>query len=53
VQQTDSVLVLDTEPASAGEIGRRLINGGVELTELTPVHLSLEEVFLELVESKG
>jgi len=53
VDTSDDVLVLDTDPCHAGEINRRLVENGVEVSELTPVRPSLEQVFLELVEGHG
>ena len=53
VQARDGVLVLATAPDHAGEINRRLVGSGVEVTELTPVHPSLEEVFFGLTREKG
>ena len=49
----DGVLVLATDPRRAGEINRQLVRGGVEVSELTPVQASLEEVFLGLVREEG
>jgi ABC-2 type transport system ATP-binding protein len=49
VEIADGVLVIDTEAKRAGEINRELVASGVEVSELTPVHPSLEDVFLSLV----
>ena len=43
--------VIATDPVGAGEVARRLVMGGVALTELRPVQRSLEAAFLELTGS--
>jgi ABC-type multidrug transport system ATPase subunit len=43
--------VIATDPVAAGEVARRLVMGGVALTELRPVQRSLEAAFLELTGS--
>ena len=48
LQARDGTLVLATDPGRAAEINRRLVLGGVEVLELTPVHATLEEVYFEL-----
>jgi ABC-2 type transport system ATP-binding protein len=49
----DGVLMLTADPRRAGEINRHLLDHGLEVSELTPVHATLEEVFLELVREEG
>ncbi len=47
--QTDSdMLMVSVDPARAAEINRVLVEAGVEVSELRPVRLSLENVFLSL-----
>ncbi len=53
VRAIDGVLMLATDPRRAGEINRRLVGEGLEVSELTPVHTSLEEVFFRLVREQG
>lgn len=48
VKIIDDYLVLDASPASAAAINRVLVEAGVEVSELSPVKLSLESVFLNL-----
>ncbi len=43
--------VIATDPIAAGEVARRLVMGGVALTELRPIQRSLEAAFLELTGS--
>jgi ABC-2 type transport system ATP-binding protein len=49
----DGVLMITSDPLRAGEINRRLLDHGLEVSELTPVHATLEEVFLGLVRQEG
>ncbi|MGH2661159.1 MAG: ATP-binding cassette domain-containing protein [Actinomycetota bacterium] len=49
----DGVLMLTTDPRRAGEINRQLLDHGLVVSELTPVHATLEEVFLGLVREEG
>jgi len=49
----DGVLMLKADLRRAGEINRQLIDHGLEVSELTPVHATLEEVFLGLVHEEG
>lgn len=49
----DGVLMLAADPRWAGEINRQLLEHGVEVSELTPVHATLEEVFLGLAREEG
>jgi len=53
VQTADDVLVVRAEVARAPAINRALVEAGVEVYELTPVHPSLEDVFLNLVRDGG
>jgi ABC-2 type transport system ATP-binding protein len=53
VQSTDGLLVIHTDVDRAGAINRELVANGVEVSELTPVHPSLEDVFLHLVREDG
>jgi ABC-2 type transport system ATP-binding protein len=48
----DGALMLATDPRRAGEINRQLVDHGLEVSELTPVHATLEEVFLGLVQEE-
>jgi ABC-type multidrug transport system ATPase subunit len=49
----DGVLMLMADLRRAGEINRQLVDQGLEVSELTPVHATLEEVFLGLVHEEG
>ena len=49
VRSDDGMLVIRVGTDRAGEINRALVTNGVDVTELTPVHPSLEGVFLRLV----
>ncbi len=49
----DGVLMLRADLRRAGEINRQLVDHGLEVSELTPVHATLEEVFLGLVREEG
>jgi len=49
----DGALMLAADPRRAGEINRLLLDHGVEVSELTPVHATLEDVFLGLVREEG
>jgi ABC-2 type transport system ATP-binding protein len=49
----DGVLMLTADPRRAGEINRQLLDRGLEVSELTPVQATLEEVFLGLVREEG
>jgi ABC-type multidrug transport system ATPase subunit len=53
VHVDDGALMLAADPLRAGEINRRLLEHGVEVSELTPVHATLEEAFLGLVREEG
>jgi len=53
IRVDDGALMLAADPRRAGEINRRLLEQGVEVSELTPVHATLEEVFLGLVREEG
>ena len=50
VSDQDGLLRVSVDPARAGEVNRRLVVGGVDVTELRPAERSLEEVFLQLTE---
>lgn len=52
ISPLEEVLILATDPRRAGEINRMLVCNGIEVSELTPVHASLEERFLELVHDR-
>lgn len=47
-QVVDGALMIQTDPAHAGQINRELVQAGILVTELRRVEQSLEEVFLEL-----
>jgi ABC-2 type transport system ATP-binding protein len=49
----DGVLMLTADLRRAGDINRQLVGHGLEVSELTPVHATLEEVFLGLVHEEG
>jgi ABC-type multidrug transport system ATPase subunit len=53
IRVDDGALMLATDPRRAGEVNRQLVDHGLEVSELTPVHASLEEVFLGLVQEEG
>jgi len=48
VSDSDGAFNLKTEPGRAAEINRALVQAGVDVSELRPNALSLEEVFLHL-----
>ncbi len=50
VQADTDTLMVSVDPARAAEINRVLVEAGVEVSELRPVRLSLENVFLSLTE---
>jgi ABC-2 type transport system ATP-binding protein len=50
VKVKDGALILEIDPSRAGEIGKKLITGGVTVRELRTVERSLEEAYLELTE---
>jgi ABC-type multidrug transport system ATPase subunit len=52
VTHVDGALVVRADPSQAAAINRLLVCNGVEVSELTPVHASLEDVFLSLVQEK-
>lgn len=45
--------MLAADPAYAADINRHLVRNGVDVRDLTPVHASLEEVFLRLAQEEG
>jgi ABC-2 type transport system ATP-binding protein len=49
IQNDNGVLVIRTDVKKAAEINQELVTSGVAVSELTPVHPSLEEAFLDLV----
>jgi ABC-type multidrug transport system ATPase subunit len=53
IRVEDGALMLAADPRQAGEINRQLLEQGVEVSELTPVHATLEEAFLGLVREEG
>ena len=50
LRSDDGALLVTTELCRAAQVNRRLLDAGVEVSELTPVRSSLEDVFLELVD---
>ncbi|GIV95476.1 MAG: hypothetical protein KatS3mg057_0133 [Herpetosiphonaceae bacterium] len=52
VQVRDGMLKLSVDPGRAGYINYRLVAAGVEVFELRPLQQSLEEVFLQLTETR-
>jgi len=48
VRVEEGVLRITTEPERAPEIARKLVSGGIDLSELKPAQRSLEEAFFEL-----
>ena len=50
VSEQDGALRVAIDPARAAEVNRRLVEAGVEVSELRPAERSLEEVFLQLTE---
>ena len=50
VSDQDGALRVAIDPARAAEVNRRLIEAGVDVSELRPAERSLEEVFLQLTE---
>ncbi|MDP8953793.1 MAG: ABC transporter ATP-binding protein [Actinomycetota bacterium] len=53
VAEADGTLRLTADPSRAAEINRRLVEGGVAVSELRPAERSLEEAFLELTHPEG
>jgi hypothetical protein len=53
VQSTDGVLLIRTSVEYASAINRDLVASGIDVSELTPTHPSLEDVFLNLVREGG
>jgi len=53
VTETDGAFNLKTEPGRAAEINRALVQAGVDVSELRPNSLSLEEVFLTLTSDEA
>jgi len=53
VHQADGRFTLAVDPSQAAMINRRLLEGGVEVSELREEERSLEEVFLQLTEGVG
>ena len=51
VQVQDGRLSLNVDPAQAALINRRLVEGGVDVSELRESERSLEDVFLQLTET--
>jgi hypothetical protein len=47
----DGAFVLSVDPSQAASINRRLVSGGVDVSELRVSEQSLEAVFLELTET--
>lgn len=48
VEQTDGLLRLTIEPEKAAEINGKLVEAGLQVSELRPAEQSLEDVFLQL-----
>ncbi|CAN5901439.1 ABC transporter ATP-binding protein [soil metagenome] len=48
VQQSDGLLRLTVDPEKAAEINGKLVEAGLEVSELRPAKKSLEDVFLQL-----
>jgi ABC-2 type transport system ATP-binding protein len=44
--------VIEAEPSQAAGINRQLVMAGIEVSELTPIKLSLESVFLDLTQEE-
>lgn len=53
VQSTDGVLLIRTSVEHASAINRDLVASGIDVSELTPTHPSLEDVFLNLIREGG
>ena len=53
VQVQDGRLSLNVDPVQAAVINRRLVESGVDVSELRESERSLEDVFLQLTESAG
>jgi ABC-type multidrug transport system ATPase subunit len=51
VRATDNQFTLTVDPAQAASINRRLVEAGVDVSELRPNERSLEDVFLQLTET--
>jgi len=49
----DGAFSLSVEPARAAELNRRLVQAGVDVTELRESERSLEDVFMELTGTEG
>jgi ABC-type multidrug transport system ATPase subunit len=50
---SDGALLVATDLDRAAQINRHLLNHGIEVSELTPVHASLEQVFFDLTREEG
>jgi ABC-2 type transport system ATP-binding protein len=53
VTERDGVFQLAVDPARSAELNRRLVEHGVDVSELRPRERSLEDVFLELTEAEA
>jgi ABC-2 type transport system ATP-binding protein len=53
IAERDGRLQLTVDPGRAGELNRRLLEQGVEVSELRAAERSLEEVFLQLTEGSA
>jgi ABC-2 type transport system ATP-binding protein len=53
LQVKDGLFTLDVDPAQAAVINRRLVEAGVDVSELRESERSLEDVFLQLTEDAG
>jgi ABC-type multidrug transport system ATPase subunit len=53
VQVKDGQFTLDVDPAQAAVINRRLVEAGVDVSELRESERSLEDIFLQLTEDAG
>jgi ABC-type multidrug transport system ATPase subunit len=53
VEETGGGFSVTTDLCHAAEINRRLVCAGLDVTELSPVTPSLEEIFLKIVQQKG
>ena len=53
IQVKDGRFTLDVDPAQAAVVNRRLVEAGVDVSELRESERSLEDVFLQLTEDGG
>ena len=53
VDRSDGTLTVSVDPARAAALNRTLVSAGIDVTELSPLRDSLEDVFFELTTEPG